>query len=174
MRLLSSPSDEVANQVAWLLGNIAGDCPAMRDLVLANGATERVLAMIEGTAVMGQMGPLRNAVWALSNLMRGKPQPALNYVSQGVPTLAKLLMIQDEEVLMDTCWALSYVTDGGDDRIDLACQTGVVPLLMTILRERTENKTRTPSLRNSAAIHAMTPLWRSDPRGSARWRLRTA
>ena len=27
--------------------------------------------------------------------------------------------------------------------------------------------TRTPSLRNSAAIHAMTPLWRSDPRGSA-------
>ena len=150
--LMGSPEIEVCEQAVWAIGNIAGDCAAMRDLVLANGATERVLAMVEGTAVMGQMGPLRNAVWALSNLMRGKPQPALQFVSQAIPTLAKLLMIQDDEVLMDTCWALSYVTDGGDDRIDLAVQHGVVPLLMTILRERTENKTRTPSLRTLCNI----------------------
>ena len=77
---------------------------------------------------MGQMGPLRNATWALSNLMRGKPQPAVGHVSAAVPTLAKLLMIADEEVIMDTCWALSYVTDGGDDRIDMAVGAGIVGL----------------------------------------------
>ena len=101
---------------------------------------------------MGQMGPLRTAVWALSNLMRGKPQPALNYVSQGVPTLAKLLMIQDEEVLMDTCWALSYVTDGGDDRIDLAVAAGIVPLLMNIMRVGNDSRTRIPALRTLCNI----------------------
>ena len=101
---------------------------------------------------MGQMGPLRNAVWALSNLMRGKPQPSAGHVSQAIPTLAKLLMIADEEVLMDTCWALSYVTDGGDDRIDMAVQAGVVPLLMNIMRERQDSKTRTPALRTLCNI----------------------
>jgi len=136
----------------WAIGNIAGDCAQMRDLVLANGATERVLKLVEATASMGQMGPLRNAVWALSNLMRGKPQPAVVHVAQAVPTLAKLLMIADDEVIMDTCWALSYVTDGGDDRIDMACNAGVVPLLMNILRTSDGMKTRTPALRTLCNI----------------------
>ena len=73
-------------------------------------------------------------------------------MSSAVPTLAKLLMIADEEVIMDTCWALSYVTDGGDDRIDMAVSAGVVPLLMNILRERSETRTRTPALRTLCNI----------------------
>jgi len=84
--------------------------------------------------------------------MRGKPQPAVVHVAQAVPTLAKLLMIADDEVIMDTCWALSYVTDGGDDRIDMACNAGVVPLLMNILRTSDGMKTRTPALRTLCNI----------------------
>ena len=150
--LMGSPSLDVCEQAVWAIGNIAGDCPELRDLVLQNGAVERVIAMVEATASMGQMGPLRNAVWALSNLMRGKPQPAMAFVNTAVPILAKLLMIADDEVLMDTCWALSYVTDGGDDRIDLAVLSGTVPLLMNILKERTDSKTRTPALRTLCNI----------------------
>jgi len=60
---------------------------------------------------------------------------------------AKLLLLQDDEVIMDTCWALSYISDGGDDRIDVVVQQGVVAPLMAILRERTDAKTRTPALR---------------------------
>jgi hypothetical protein len=150
--LMSSSNIDVCEQAVWAIGNIAGDCPTMRDLVLANNATAVVLKLVEATASMGQMGPLRNAVWALSNLMRGKPQPSVAHVTQAMPTLAKLLMLGDEEVLMDTCWALSYVTDGGDDRIDLGVQTGIVPLLMDIMKERTDNKTRTPALRTLCNI----------------------
>lgn len=150
--LLSSPSIDVCEQAVWAIGNIAGDCPAMRDLVLAQGASEKIVKLVEVTATGGQMGPLRNAVWALSNLMRGKPQPAASHVAQVVPTLAKLLTVQDDEVMMDTCWALSYVSDGGDDRIDLVVQQGVVQPLMNILRERNEPKTRTPALRTLCNI----------------------
>ena len=150
--LLTSPSIDVSEQAVWAIGNIAGDCPQMRDLVLANGATAKVIALVEATASLGQMGPLRNAVWALSNLMRGKPQPSIGHITQAIPTLAKLLMIADEEVLMDACWALSYVTDGGDDRIDMAVNTGVVPLLMAIMRDRAESRTRTPALRTLCNI----------------------
>ena len=150
--LMGSSNIDVCEQAVWAIGNIAGDCPQMRDLVLANGATPIVLKLVEATASMGQMGPLRNAVWALSNLMRGKPQPSLGHVQAAIPTLAKLLMLGDAEVLMDTCWALSYVTDGGDDRIDFACQSGVVPLLMNVMREHTDNKTRTPALRTLCNI----------------------
>ena len=151
--LMGSPSLDVCEQAVWAIGNIAGDCAELRDLVLQNGALERVIAMVEATASMGQMAPLRNAVWALSNLMRGKPQPAMHSVANAVPTLAKLLSIQDDEVLMDTCWALSYVTDGGDDRIDLAAVThGCVVPLMAILQNRTDSKTRTPALRTLCNI----------------------
>ena len=104
---------------------------------------------------MGQMGPLRNAVWALSNLMRGKPQPSAGHVSQAIPTLAKLLMIADEEVLMDTCWALSYVTDGGDDRIDFVVQHGCVVQLMQILRDRSENDPAVPLERGAQHLQVL-------------------
>jgi hypothetical protein len=48
--------------------------------------TARV-SLAQATALMGQMGPLRNAVWALSNLMRGKPQPSAAHVTSVLPTL---------------------------------------------------------------------------------------
>jgi len=160
--LLTSPSIDVSEQAVWAIGNIVGDCPAMRDLVLQNGASDKIVQLVEVTASSGQMGPLRNAVWALSNLVRGKPQPAMPHVTRVLPVLAKLLMLQDEEVLMDTCWALSYISDGGDDRIDAVVQHGAVVPLMNVLRERTETRTRTPALRTLCNIltgsHAATQV----------------
>jgi importin subunit alpha-6/7 len=45
-----------------------------------------------------QMSMLRNATWTLSNLCRGKPQPAWNMVTPALPILAQLIFSNDDEV----------------------------------------------------------------------------
>lgn len=45
--LLNSPNSTVAEQSVWALGNIAGDGPATRDIVLKHNAVEGILALIE-------------------------------------------------------------------------------------------------------------------------------
>lgn len=46
IKLLSSPHHVVAEQAVWALGNIAGDGPVTRDIILNNNAVESVLLLI--------------------------------------------------------------------------------------------------------------------------------
>jgi hypothetical protein len=39
----------------------------------------------------------------------------------------------DEEVLTDACWALSYLSDGTDDKIQSVIESGVLPRLVELL-----------------------------------------
>lgn len=121
--LLGSQYEDVQEQAVWALGNIAGDSPECRDHVLEAGILVPLLQLL-GKATRLTM--VRNAVWALSNLCRGKnPPPDFSKISPCLPVLARLLFHADPDVLSDACWALSYLSDGPNEKIQAVIDAGV-------------------------------------------------
>eukprot|EP00128_Syssomonas_multiformis_P019001 Colp12_sorted_trinity150504_noHs@5030 len=135
--LMDSPNPDVRDQVVWALGNIAGDSADCRDYILQLGAVPALLRLLQSQPTVAH---LRNAVWTLSNLCRGKnPQPDWNTVKHFIPALAHIIRTSDEDTITDTCWALSYLTDGDDSKIKEVVQSGVVPRLVELLMHHNNN-----------------------------------
>jgi hypothetical protein len=143
VRLLMSPNDDVREQAVWALGNIAGDSPPCRDLVLGVGAMQPLLSQLNQNT---KLSMLRNATWTLSNFCRGKPQPDFEMVRPALPTLGQLIFSPDEEVLTDACWALSYLSDGPNEKIQAVIEAGVCNRLIELLLNPSP-AVQTPALR---------------------------
>lgn len=178
VELIGSPDEDVREQSIWALGNVAGDCPALRDHVLESNMMGPLLAAM---AAPMRTTTQRNAVWTLSNLSRGKPRPKFASVAPMIPTLAHAVFSQDAEVLADACWALSYLSDGPNQQIQAVCDAGVVkrlvelmshdsvsvqtPALRTVGNIVTGDDAQTQKVLNAAALPALHGLLSSDRRG---------
>merc|ERR1712168_291553 len=65
---------------------------------------------------------------------RGKnPPPDFARVSPALPILAHLCFHTDTDVLADTCWALSYLSDGPNEKIQAVINSGVCRRLVELL-----------------------------------------
>ncbi len=126
--VLTSPHRQNQEQAIWALGNIAGENFALRNIVLDAGVAEAVANIVLAANVMSL---IRGGVWCLANLCRGKPQPMLSRVIPAFKAIAHIIMKHtDEKVLTDASWTLYYLSDGGDERIGIILQSGVVPKLV--------------------------------------------
>ncbi|KAJ3279875.1 Importin alpha subunit (Karyopherin alpha subunit) (Serine-rich RNA polymerase I suppressor protein) [Borealophlyctis nickersoniae] len=150
VELLSSPIVDVKEQAVWALGNIAGDSPRCRDYVLREGALRPLLNILN--EAQHKLSMLRNATWTLSNFCRGKsPQPDWHMISPALPVLAKMIHFNDEEVLTDACWAISYLSDGANEKIQAVIEAGVCRRLVDLLLFPSYS-VQTPALRSVGNI----------------------
>ncbi|GLE04237.1 hypothetical protein PINS_up013148 [Pythium insidiosum] len=147
--LLLSTNDDVCDQAVWALGNIAGDSAVFRDFVLNSGAMVPLLAVLRRS--VGKTSILRNATWALSNFCRGKPQPQFALVSPALELLQHLIHSPDEEIVTDACWALSYLSDGSNEKIQAVIESGVVTRIADLLGHSL-GLVQTPALRTVGNI----------------------
>ncbi|CAJ0760128.1 18039_t:CDS:2, partial [Entrophospora sp. SA101] len=149
VELLSSNVADVKEQAVWALGNIAGDSPPCRDIVLKEGALRPLLSILNENNKISMM---RNATWTLSNFCRGKnPQPDWNLIVPALPVLAKLIYSVDDEVLIDACWAISYLSDGSNEKIQAVIESGVCRRLVELLMH-SSTSVQTPALRSVGNI----------------------
>jgi importin subunit alpha-1 len=151
IRLLVSPHEDVREQAAWALGNVAGDSVQCRDMVLNLGALPALLQVSQTFHEHSRLTTVRNVTWTLSNLCRGKPAPDFEVVRPALPLLSRLLFSADPETVTDACWALSYISDGPDYRIQAVLNAGVAPRLVELLASNS-SAVQTPALRTVGNI----------------------
>ncbi|KAI9655913.1 MAG: Importin alpha subunit (Karyopherin alpha subunit) (Serine-rich RNA polymerase I suppressor protein) [Alyxoria varia] len=171
VELLESTEPDVREQAVWALGNIAGDSPKCRDYVLKCGALRPLLLLLGDSR---KLSMLRNATWTLSNFCRGKtPQPdweavrpllsevglspedllmhEFDQIAPALPVLAKLVYSLDDEVLIDACWAISYLSDGSNDKIQAVIEASIPRRLVELLMHQSTS-VQTPALRSVGNI----------------------
>ena len=65
--------------------------------------------------------------------------------------LAKLVYSLDDEVLIDACWAISYLSDGANDKIQAVIEAGIPRRLVELLMHASTS-VQTPALRSVGNI----------------------
>ncbi|CAH8680563.1 unnamed protein product [Schistosoma rodhaini] len=144
LKLLSSSHPNVCEQAVWALGNIIGDGPVLRDYVIKLDVIKPLLKLLTPNIPLNF---LRNVTWVMVNLCRNKdPPPPAAAIRELLPALLYLIKHTDDSILVDTVWAISYLTDGGNDQIEMVINAEIVPHLVPLL-SHSSFKVQTAALR---------------------------
>ena len=69
------------------------------------------LNQLDGSSPSSSLMFLRNATWSLSNLFRYDTPMSNEILLPTISTISRLIFYPDEEVLIDVCWTLSYISE---------------------------------------------------------------
>lgn len=91
------------------MGNVAGDNTTYRNMCLDRECMEKLVGVV--TKFPENASIKRNAIWAMSNLLRGKPFPQWYQIAKGIPVL-KLVLADNHfgEALIDALWGISWTS----------------------------------------------------------------
>ena len=129
--LLHSPDKDVKVQAIWCLSNICGDA-VHKPILLQNNILRILSQMLERD---NDVEVLSKSMWVLSNLCRGPGVPALEVVVEILNILKKYITCEEEEVLLDLCWALSYISGHGDQYQQAVIDADIVPEAIELMSD---------------------------------------
>ena len=107
-------------QALWALGNFAGDSAENRKIVIKTNAIKVMSNLLLKYIEQKNEQIIKNGSWALSNIIRGKPTPPFKTIKPAVNAICQTIKASsDPEVLGETLWALTYMSDGAGK--DVSC-----------------------------------------------------
>lgn len=145
VQLLASPAQSVSEQALCALRNIIGDGPHLRDYVIKHGFVRPLLTLIKPDIIISF---LRIITSVIVNLCRHTtPAPPNDTVLELLPALTVLIHQTDENILLNTVWAFTYLTYGANNQIQMVIDSGVVPKLVSLLDNVSETELMLAALR---------------------------
>ncbi|KAK9820933.1 hypothetical protein WJX74_009669 [Apatococcus lobatus] len=181
----------VAQQCAWALGNLAGDCQEWSDKIEANGAILPLVRLLLGP-LQHEHGALtlaaaQTAAWALSNILHGSGRQVGSMV--GVPDclegLSRLLeQPPSQQLAQEAAWLLaSAAAAASDAHLAVISRAGCFTHALTLLNNLRHHEASAPEacLGNTTAVpllravgHALAcggpstlePIFSAQPKGA--------
>uniref|UniRef100_A0AC34QFN8 Importin subunit alpha n=1 Tax=Panagrolaimus sp. JU765 TaxID=591449 RepID=A0AC34QFN8_9BILA len=142
----ASNSQKLVEQCFWAVANIMGDNAMFRDHAINCGVLEVLINYADNLEQLN-LTLVKTIAWVFSNVCRHKnPQISFEKIEMIIPSLVKLLKFKDQETRQDTCWSVSYLTDGDDSILPLLLKTDILSSVEAMLMSNVD-KLAAPALR---------------------------
>jgi hypothetical protein len=122
--------DEVVILTLWLIGNLSGDADAIRHALVEHGIFEELHKVTKTRAAYPQE-MLVHYTWIAANL--ACIRPAFDKVEVIIQTMEKLMQFKDEEIVINTLWFFSHVTNTDDVTLNKIINEKMVKLFIYYL-----------------------------------------
>uniref|UniRef100_A0A915DF41 Importin alpha n=1 Tax=Ditylenchus dipsaci TaxID=166011 RepID=A0A915DF41_9BILA len=136
VELLDPGNADVCEQALFGLGNIISEGSDFRDYCIEVGIVEPLLKLV---APVTPLKLLQNVAFVLENLCRAKwpPLPRL-IVEKLLPALDLLVQHQDVNVIVDTVWAICYLTKRNLEHCKIIIESGAIQRCVHLLSHAEE------------------------------------
>ncbi|CAI2363394.1 unnamed protein product [Moneuplotes crassus] len=115
----------IVEQSIWALGNIAGEDTYYKAMILKEGALKPLVNILKNAEPNSMM--TRNCMWCITNLLRNKPFPTIEELVYIIPIISEWLKSNEKEDIVSDCvWAISYISDAGEQIINKMIEFGIM------------------------------------------------
>ncbi|TDH74134.1 hypothetical protein CCR75_007615 [Bremia lactucae] len=147
LQFLETSTPSLAENAAWVIGNIAADCDEFRQHLIAAGAVKPLVALLRPLI---DTTLTQKSVWALSNLARGVETSSTPFVDAGIVSI--LLNPQtigkafSDAFMIEVAWLLSFLSAREEATLQLLLTHGLIAFFMPSFTT-TKEELLTPILR---------------------------
>ncbi|KAL4430413.1 hypothetical protein ABPG74_013263 [Tetrahymena malaccensis] len=132
---LENQITQIVELAMWGLGNIAGDNPKSRDVLLFKEIIPKLVKILNS---VDQKKNLKEAFfqtfcWLISQLVRGKPSAQPQHISEILPIFRELLFLNKRYLYPDILWGLSYITDEDETVANLISDSPIFDKLTELI-----------------------------------------